>query len=141
MDQQPQDVQAQFPQAQHDQQVADRLARVAGEENCYLTTFGRTTGEPHEIEIWFAAYGDTLYFLSGGGDAADWVQNLIKNPEASVRIDGETFAGMGRIVTSATEEEDMARRLLAAKYERWQPGKPMSSWARISLPVAIDLAV
>lgn len=141
MDQQPHDSQAQHLQAQHDQRVANRLSRVAGEENCSLTTYGRTTGTPHEIEIWFAAHDDTLYFLSGGGDAADWVQNLIKNPEASVRIDGEKFAGMGRIVTSATEEEDLARRLLAAKYERWQPGKPMSSWARTSLPVAVDLAV
>lgn len=121
------------------QQTADRLSQVAGQQFCYLTTFGRTTGRPHEVEIWFAAAGGRLYMLSGGGDASDWVQNMVANPEVNVRIGDQTFAGMGRIVTSATEEEDMARRLLAGKYERWQPGKPMSDWASTSLPVAVDL--
>jgi hypothetical protein len=27
---------------------------LADEEFCYLTTTGRVTGRPHEIEIWFA---------------------------------------------------------------------------------------
>ena len=26
----------------------------AGEQFCYLTTTGRVTGRPHEVEIWFA---------------------------------------------------------------------------------------
>ena len=38
------------------------------EDFCYLTTRGRVTGRPHEIEIWFAVDGDTVYLLSGGGD-------------------------------------------------------------------------
>ena len=32
-----------------------------------------------------------------------------------------------------------ARRLLAAKYQGWKEGKPMSGWATTALPVAIDL--
>jgi len=32
-----------------------------------------------------------------------------------------------------------ARRLLAAKYEEWVPGRRLSSWARNSLPIAVDL--
>ena len=31
----------------------------ADDDFCYLTTTGRVTGEPHEIEIWFAVDGDT----------------------------------------------------------------------------------
>jgi deazaflavin-dependent oxidoreductase (nitroreductase family) len=121
------------------QQRLDRLSQVANQEFCYLTTFGRTTGRPHEIEIWFAAAGGELYVLSGGRDASDWVQNIVANPEVSVRIGDQTFAGMARIVTSATEEEDQARRLLAGKYEHWEPDEPLSDWARTSLPVAVDL--
>ena len=121
------------------QQRLDHLAHVAGEEFGYLTTFGRKTGTAHEIEIWFAVSGSWIYMLSGGRDASDWVKNILANPQVSMRIGDQMFAGMARIVTSATEEEDQTRRLLASKYEEWEPGKPLSDWARTSLPVAVDL--
>ena len=40
--------------------------RLGSEDFCYLTTTGRTSGKPHEIEIWFALRDGTLYLLSGG---------------------------------------------------------------------------
>ena len=45
---------------------------------CYLVTMGRVTGRPHEIEIWSAADGDTLYLLAGAGARSDWVRNLAR---------------------------------------------------------------
>lgn len=51
---------------------------LAGEDYCYLTTTGRVTGKPHEIEIWFGLIGNTCYLLSGGMDKSDWVKNLLK---------------------------------------------------------------
>jgi deazaflavin-dependent oxidoreductase (nitroreductase family) len=113
---------------------------LATEEYCYLTTTGRVTGRLHEIEIWFGMQGSTLYFLSGGGEGSDWVKNLRTNPSASVRIGKQTFQGLGRVLENG-EEEALVRRLLAAKYQGWHEGKPLSSWARTALPVAIDLAV
>lgn len=112
---------------------------LADEEFCYLTTIGRVTGRPHEIEIWFALddSGLTLYLLSGGRDRSDWVKNLRRNPEAIVRIDGELFGGRARIVED--EEEDLARHLLVEKYER-NPGS-LANWRRTALPVAVDLTV
>ena len=47
------------------------LRALAGEDFCYLTTTGRVTGRPHEIEIWFALDGATLYMLSGGRGRSD----------------------------------------------------------------------
>lgn len=106
----------------------------------YLTTVGRKSGRPRTIEIWYGVDGETVYFLSGGGDSAQWVQNLTANPNVTVRIGRKTAPGQARIVENA--EEDMrARRLLAAKYQDWAPGKRLSSWARSSLPVAVDLSV
>ena len=111
-------------------------ASLAAEEYCYLTTTGRVTGSPHEIEIWFALRGPTLYMLSGGRDRADWVRNLRLNPQATVRIDGETFTGFAR--EPADDEEDaLARRLLVEKYER-APGR-LAAWRRSALPVVVDL--
>ena len=37
--------------------------RPQDEDFCYLTTTGRVTGLPREIEIWFALQGATLYML------------------------------------------------------------------------------
>src|SRR4029453_632468 len=53
---------------------------------CYLTAAGRVSGRPHTIEIWFAMRGRTLYLLSGGGDRSDWVRNLLRRPEVTVRL-------------------------------------------------------
>jgi deazaflavin-dependent oxidoreductase (nitroreductase family) len=109
---------------------------------CYLTTTGRVTGKPHEIEIWFAqADGerDRIYMLSGGGRNRDWVLNLIASPAVSVRIDGATYPGTATPIDSHPEEP-LARQLLAAKYQNWFPGQPLSDWATRSFPVAVDLA-
>ncbi len=114
------------------------LDSLANEDFCYLTTVGRMTGQPHEIEIWFALEGRTLYMLSGGRDRSDWVKNLLHKPEVAVRIADERFEGHARIVEDA-EEEDLARRLLVGKYER-TPGS-LDNWRRTALPVAVDFEV
>jgi hypothetical protein len=41
----------------------------------------------------------------------------------------------------ATLDEHLACRLLAAKDQAWREGRPLSAWARDSLPVAVDLAL
>lgn len=101
---------------------------------------GRVTGRPHTIEIWFGLSGRTLYILSGNGprQRADWVRNLMKTPEVSVRIGDREFAGRGRAVHEA-EEDALARRLLLAKYEPTYSGD-LGEWGRTALPVAIDFA-
>ena len=105
---------------------------------CYLTTTGRVTGKPHEIEIWFGMDGDTIYLLSGGGETSDWVKNMRVQPRVEVRIAKKKFTGMARFDLDA-EEESRVRRLLAAKYQGWREGRPLSEWARGALPVAIAL--
>jgi deazaflavin-dependent oxidoreductase (nitroreductase family) len=111
---------------------------LADEAYCYLTTTGRITGNPHEIEIWFGLNDNTLYLLSGGMDSSDWVKNLLKNPSVTVRVGKYTFNATARIVTDE-KEETMARYMLAEKYQEWEEGRTLSEWARTALPVAIDL--
>jgi deazaflavin-dependent oxidoreductase (nitroreductase family) len=83
------------------------LRALAEEDFCYLTTRGRVTGRPHEIEIWFALIPEaqTLYMLSGGGDRSDWVKNLRRNPQVTVRIAGKRFSGRAREARDAEEDE------------------------------------
>jgi deazaflavin-dependent oxidoreductase (nitroreductase family) len=113
------------------------VARLADEDYCYLTTTGRVSGEPREIEIWFGLDGSTLYMLSGGGDRSDWVKNLIREPRVSVRIAERSFDGRARVVSDPAEDA-RARELVFAKYAPGYGGD-LSDWRDGSLPIAVDL--
>ncbi|HKY54660.1 MAG TPA: nitroreductase family deazaflavin-dependent oxidoreductase [Anaerolineales bacterium] len=114
------------------------LSNLSTEEYCYLTTTGRVTGRPHEIEIWFVLQNNTVYMLSGGMDKSDWVRNLLKNPSVSVRIAKHTLSGTARLVMDE-KEEMQARTTMAEKYQEWEEGRTLSNWARTALVVGIDL--
>jgi deazaflavin-dependent oxidoreductase (nitroreductase family) len=105
---------------------------------CYLTTTGRNSGKKRTVEIWFGLDGDTLYLLSGGGESAQWVKNFLADDRVTVRIGKNTYPGTARVVKDQ-DEDAKARRLLAAKYQGWEPGKRLSGWANNSLAVAVDL--
>ena len=111
---------------------------LADEAYCYLTTIGRKSGRPREIEIWFGLDGDTLYMLSGGRDRSDWVRNLRKDPRVRVRIADRVFEGQARIVVEQ-DEDSRARTLLVDKYAPRYSGD-LSSWKAEALPVAVDLS-
>ena len=113
--------------------------RVGDKDFAYLTTSGRRTGKEHTIEIWFAIHDGRIYMLSGGGDRADWVRNLKKNPQVRVRIGTQSAAAKARVLRAGTKEDALARELLDGKYQGWREGKRLSSWARNSLPVAIEI--
>jgi deazaflavin-dependent oxidoreductase (nitroreductase family) len=106
---------------------------------CYLETIGRTTGQPHEIEIWFASDGATIWLLSGGGDRADWVRNLRRNPAVRVRIDTQWFPGVATEIGD-TAEDRIAREQVAGKYYGLRNGELPNEWSRRSLPVKITLS-
>lgn len=114
-------------------------AAPADEAFCYVTTTGRVTGRPHEIEIWFGTSGATIYMISGGGNRSDWVRNIAASPAVRVRIGSREFDGRGRVVVDAAEDA-LARRLLLEKYAPTYSGD-LDDWGRTALPVAIDLQI
>jgi deazaflavin-dependent oxidoreductase (nitroreductase family) len=114
-------------------------ADLAGHDYCYLTTTGRTSGQPREIEIWFglSPQAGVLYMLSGGRERSDWVKNLQREPRVSVRVGGETSDGRARVVADP-DEDALARRLLFEKYSPRYSGD-LERWRGEALPVAVDL--
>lgn len=102
-----------------------------------LTTVGRVTGRSHTIEIWFAHQEETIYLLSGGGDRSDWVRNLVRTPEVSIRAGGEEYPGLGRVVVDA-DEDRVARDAVYAKYAE-NYGGDLTGWRESALPIAVDL--
>ena len=111
---------------------------LAAEAYCYLTTTGRRSGIARTIEIWFALEQGVLYMLSGGRERSDWVRNLARKPQVSVRIGKSTFEGVARVVEPDTPEDALARRLLVEKYHSGHDD--LSSWGREALPVAVDFS-
>jgi deazaflavin-dependent oxidoreductase (nitroreductase family) len=125
---------------------ANRIEALAGEQFCYLTTIGRVSGRPHQIEIWFATNAKPnarhdagrVYLLSEPGEHADWVKNLRKEPSVPLRIGSLTFDAQAR-VASWGHEDQLARQLIVAKYEGWHAGEPLSDWALTATPVVIEV--
>ena len=115
----------------------DELLAAADDDFCYLTTRGRVSGRPHEIEIWFALDGRTLYLMSGGGDRSDWVRNLRVEPAVTVRLRDTTNAATARVV-EAGDESERGRELIFEKYQPRYSGS-LERWRRESLLVAIDV--
>ena len=112
--------------------------RLAGEDFAYLTTTGRRSGKPHRIEIWFAIEAGRLFMLSGGGDSADWVKNIREDRNVRIQVGSRAVSARARIARAGAEDQ-RARELLDAKYMGWKTGKKLSSWARGSTPVVIEL--
>lgn len=121
--------------------MALTAAQIA-EPYCYLTTTGRVTGTPHEIEIWFQHAtrdgGEVLYLMAGGRERSDWVRNLLRDPAVSVRIGDQTYGARARVIAPDGDEDALARRLLFARYAPGYSGD-LAAWRDSALPVALEL--
>jgi deazaflavin-dependent oxidoreductase (nitroreductase family) len=112
-------------------------ASLAAEPFCYLTTTGRVTGNPHEIEIWFVVQGTTAYLMAGD-HRSDWVLNARRQPAVTLRIRDRIYNAAARAVTDPVEDTRV-RRLMLEKYAT--PRDSLESWGRTALPVAFDLNI
>ena len=111
---------------------------VGDDDFCYVTTRGRVSGRPHEIEIWFVLDGTHLYLLAGAGEDSDWVRNLRVDPAVTVRLRETTLSATARVIENA-DEDRRARTLVFEKYQPRYTGE-LESWRERALPVAIDLS-
>jgi deazaflavin-dependent oxidoreductase (nitroreductase family) len=83
----------------------------------YLTTIGRRSRLPREIEIWFTQL-DGRYYVIAEYEDSDWVQNLKAEPQVRWRIGGQEFNGKARIVEARLEPDlhQKIRKLSEDKY-------------------------
>ena len=82
-----------------------RAARPREAKYLYLTTTGRRTGRPREIEIWFTRREERLYLVAEHRERAQWVQNLKVAPRVRVRVGRRAFAAAARVVDAKAEPE------------------------------------
>jgi deazaflavin-dependent oxidoreductase (nitroreductase family) len=78
---------------------------AADPEFLYLTTTGRRSGQPREVELWFAARAGRYYVVAEHRQDAAWVQNLSVEPRVDVRVGDATFAARARAVPESQEPD------------------------------------
>jgi deazaflavin-dependent oxidoreductase (nitroreductase family) len=99
---------------------------IADQKVLYLTTVGRRTGLPREIEIWFVVYRDRFYVLAETGEAAAWVKNIRRNSGVVVRIGERQIGATARVLNRETDRELWQRvAAIADRKYGWGDGLPV----------------
>jgi deazaflavin-dependent oxidoreductase (nitroreductase family) len=83
---------------------SSKANKYAAEQFLYLTTRGRKSGLPRQIEIWFTEHAGR-FFVIAEYETSQWVQNVRAHADVQVRVAGEEFAGTAHIVDPKTEPE------------------------------------
>ena len=88
----------------------------------YLTTTGRVTGRPREIEIWFTEH-DGRFYLVAERESANWVGNILSQPQVKARVGDAEFKAVARVVGIDREPQLAAavKALFDARYG-WSDG-------------------
>jgi tungstate transport system substrate-binding protein len=84
----------------------------------YLTTKGRVTGRPREIEIWFTRYEGRYYLVAEHREKTQWVQNLRANAHVQVRVGESHFPAKARVV-DARNEPGLVREIRARSEKKY----------------------
>jgi deazaflavin-dependent oxidoreductase (nitroreductase family) len=96
-----------------------RLAKVAAKQTLILTHYGRKSGKPYDVTIWFVVDADKIY-LSTANVERQWVRNVRKTPRVRLSIGGEIFDGEARFLTEPAEHNRAMTRV-RRKYWMYAP--------------------
>jgi deazaflavin-dependent oxidoreductase (nitroreductase family) len=97
-----------------DAATAQRLAKIAHLQTIVLTHYGRKSGKPYDVVIWFVIEGERM-FLGTANKSRNWVRNVMIKPNVVIRAGGETFnATVSEI--SDNELRDHVMNLVQRKY-------------------------
>jgi deazaflavin-dependent oxidoreductase (nitroreductase family) len=116
-------------------ELAARLARIARVSTTVLTHYGRKSGKPYHVTIWFTVDADHIN-LQTMSMQRQWIANVLANPKISLRIGEETFEGVAKQVSAADEMrrvvELMKRKYLMAIPYLWIKKQPAGAF-RVTL--------
>jgi deazaflavin-dependent oxidoreductase (nitroreductase family) len=92
----------------------ERLRQIGDKQTLRLTHYGRKTGRPYEVTIWYMVDDDRLYLASANA-ARNWVRNVKVRPAVSLRVGDEVFNGNVSAITDPQEREKV-NALVERKY-------------------------
>lgn len=106
--------------------AAASLQSIADEQVLYLTTAGRATGLPREIEIWFVVCEERFYLFAETGEAAGWVKNIRFNREVTIRISERQINATARVLDRQADRELWKQvAAIADRKYGWGDGLPV----------------
>jgi deazaflavin-dependent oxidoreductase (nitroreductase family) len=99
---------------------------LADEQVLHVTTTGRVTGRPREIEIWFILCREKFYLFAELSEAAGWVKNIRRNPEVTVRIGEREVDAAAKVLDYRSDRRlwDEVQAIAKRKYG-WGDGLPV----------------
>lgn len=92
----------------------NRFRRLAGKQTTRLTHYGRKTGKPHEVTIWFVL--DDKLYIGTANVNRQWVRNVQKTPQIKLCIGGQDFNGTARFLEDRGEH---GRAMAAMRRKYW----------------------
>jgi hypothetical protein len=94
-----------------DDRLRDRLASI---QTIELTTYGRRSGRPRRIEIWWF-HLDGKFIITGTPGRRDWFANVLSDPRIVVHVDGFDIEA----TVTPIHNLDLRRRVFTAPHIRW----------------------
>lgn len=101
-----------------DASTAQRLAKIAPLHTITLTHYGRKSGKPYDVIIWFVVDGQSerpRMFLGTANKSRNWVRNIMVKPNVVIKAGDESFIGTVSEITEQSER-DYVMNLVQAKY-------------------------
>jgi deazaflavin-dependent oxidoreductase (nitroreductase family) len=98
-----------------DSNALARLKTVARRQTLILTHYGRKSGKPYDVTIWFAVEDDKVYIGTANVNR-QWVRNVQKTPRIRLAVGGEKFEGEARFLA---ERADRERAMAAIRRKYW----------------------
>ena len=94
----------------------ERLRKAGDRQTLKLTHYGRKSGRPYDVTIWYLVdnENDRLYLVSANADR-NWVRNVKARPAISLRVGDQVFNGDVRAITDK-QEHDKVNGLTMRKY-------------------------
>ena len=93
---------------------AQRLKKIAPLHTIVLTHYGRKSGKPYDVIIWFVIEGERM-FLGTANKRRNWVRNVMAKPNVVIKAGGENFIATVREITDPSQREHVMN-LVQAKY-------------------------
>ena len=110
---------------------ADIWHALRTERTIDITTYGRKSGEPRRIEMWFHNVDDQI-FITGLPGRRDWFANVSANPEMIFHLKQSVHADLPAQVRVISESEErqqvfgaLAGPLGIRDIQSWMEGSPL----------------
>ena len=106
--------------------MSSSFETLADEQVLHVTTIGRVTARPRELEIWFILCREKFYLFAERGEAAGWVKNIRRHPLVRVRIGERRIDAVAKVLDYRSDRRlwDEVQSIAKRKYG-WGDGLPV----------------